>query len=508
MILFLSILITTIPMMDYSEIVPGMVGFGLTVFEGTLPDTFGVEIIGKQEGYAPGQNLIIAELTGERIEETGLISGMSGSPVYIEGKLIGAVSRNLGGPFSKKPICGITPIESVLDPPITGYTPIPKEQKISLPLCFSNISDLAMSLIFTSGEFDLLDFHPSHSSSSKGDIQYQEPRPGSSIGVLLVTGDATLGAFGTATHIDKNKIYAFGHSFMGLGNAILPVTTSRIYTVASSYYASFKMAEMGDIIGCTELDAFTGIIAKIGKEPTMVDIMIKSGEKHYNYKIVKEERLLPLLTRLMLASSILTEYSRGEITYSAALNINSEERLIKLTDTYSGDVIDVVTEIGEDISTVIDNGFKRLNIESMEFELSPTDELRIAMIRDLNGYMMGDTLNVICTIIPFRDKPFRLEKKIPIRKSDKKESLTVTASNRDIQGNSMYEISDFDGLINYLETRPSKTSIVIQVSGSDNRLVPSSYAKFIVKDPKPAYERIVKTDWVILGLAKCEVKID
>ncbi len=500
--------------MNYADVKEGMEGFGLTIFEGSKPDTFGVEIIGVKRVFTPGQDIIVARLHGERIEETGVIRGMSGSPVYIDGKLIGAISYDFGGAFSKKPICGITPIEDIINPPKMGCYDIPKEQQISLPVCFSNISDMAISLFQEDLErceqlnIDGLFFCSSTSSGDRTNIDEEPFFPGSSIGVQLVSGDANLGATGTVTHIDGDRVYAFGHNFLGLGTVNLPVSTSHIYTIVSSYLSSFKISEMGNIVGCMDMDAFTGISAQIGYYPSMVNMTVKNGDIIYRYKLVKEERLLPLLTNLMLGNSILKDYSMGGVTYTTVLNINTKERNITLSDTYSGEVIEVINEIADDINTVLKNSFLKLNVKSLEFELTPSYGYKIALISDLQGYVRDDTLFIICTLTPYKETPLRIEEKIPIRNHDDGEFFVITASGRDYIRIGNYDISNFDELISYLESRPERTSIIIEVSTVDDGLLPPSYARFLKMEEKPSYKKIIETEWVIMGSTTYEVEVE
>jgi len=513
--LILYLIAISIPTMDCSDVIAGMKGFGTTVFEGSRPDTFTVEVIGIRKGLAPGQDIILAKLGGKRIEETGVISGMSGSPVYIDGRLLGAVAYNMGGAFSKEPICGITPIRSMLNPPKTGFSDVYIKEEIPIPVTFSNISDAAYSLFkeeikrlgLQVGVWGNTSKFPISNLQSPISKQSEQFVPGSPIGVLLVSGDARIGGVGTVTHVEGDRIYAFGHRFMALGEVKLPITTAYIHTVAPSYLTSFKLAEIGNIAGCMDVDAFSGISAVIGKSPPLVDMTVKNGEITYRYKLAKEERLLPLLTNLMLANSLLMSYSSGNITYFAVFNINTKEKQIKLSDVYSGDVYDVVTEMAEDVSSVLKNDYSKLELQSMEFNLIPSYEAKIAQIKDIEGDLRNDTLFLICTVIPYRGKALRIEEKVPIRNSDGKKPLTVSASGCDaVRMRVQNEVGDFNDFVEYVENRPKRTSIVIQVSGQDGDILPLSYGKFIKRNTRPLYEKVVETEWVISGSASCEIK--
>ncbi len=510
MLIFYLIAIS-VPVMDCSDVIAGMKGFGITVFEGSNPDTFGVEVIGIRKGIAPGQDIILAKLKGKRIEETGVISGMSGSPVYIDGKLLGAIAYNIGGAFSKEPICGITPIGNILNPPKTCFSDIYIKEEIPIPVSFLNISDAAISLF--KREIETLGWQcgVSGSASELSITNYRLPHyeysPGSPVGVLLVSGDARMGAVGTITHIEGEKLYAFGHRFMGLGKVEFPIATAHIHTVVSSYYSSFRIAEIGNIIGCMDMDAFTGISAVIGKTSTIIDMTVKNGDITYKYKLAKEKRLFPLLVNFMLASSIFTSYARGNVTYFSVCNIDTKDGEIRLSDTYSGDVMDVIRAMTGDINLILENDYSKLDIESLTFDLTPLYEVKIARINDIQGEIRDDTLILICTLTPYREKPLRIEERIPIRNSDGRKPLRVSISGCDAMKTRMWdEVTDFDEFIRYLENRPKRTSIVIQVFTQNNNYLPPSYSEFMKDGEKPQYEKVIDTEWVILGGASCEIQ--
>ncbi|MEA3431343.1 MAG: hypothetical protein U9R01_01510, partial [candidate division WOR-3 bacterium] len=200
-------------------------------------------------------------------------------------------------------------------------------------------------------------------------------------------------------------------------------------------------------------------------------------------------------------------YSSGNITYCAVFNINTKEKQIKFSDIYSGDVYDVVTEMAEDVSSVLKNDYSKLELESMEFNLIPSYEAKIAQIKDIEGDLRNDTLFLICTVIPYRGKALRIEEKIPIRNSDGKKPLTVSASGCDaVRMRVWNEVGDFNDFVEYVENKPKRTSIVIQVSGQDGDILPLSYGKFIKRNKRPLYEKVVETEWVISGSASCEIK--
>src|SRR5437762_3308708 len=233
----------------------GMQGIGKTVFSGDTIDEFQVEILGVLENIGPKQSLILARLSGGPIEKTGVLQGMSGSPVYIEGRLIGAVA--MAFPFSKEPIAGIRPIEEMLDVPNRGPEPplraqvsltdtnltraLPKRGElvigdgkmidIATPVSFSGFTRNTIETF--APQLRALGLEPTQGIAGGGRIQNKMGersalKPGSMISVQLVTGDLTIGADGTVTYIDGEKIYAFGHRFLSIGSTDLPFARAEV----------------------------------------------------------------------------------------------------------------------------------------------------------------------------------------------------------------------------------------------------------------------------------------
>src|SRR5688500_720208 len=293
--------IRTFPVDDLKA---GMVGIGKTVFEGDRLDEFQVHVLGVLRNViGPRRNLILARLEGGPLAHTGVIAGMSGSPVYIDGRLVGAVSYSLGQ-FSKEPIAGITPIDEMIDAatfagprrpaarvelemPLT-----PASLRASLREAFSwmrpfadNPADVQVfgdpgvnagigtmlrpiATPLTLGGFDatFIDpiasafrdqgFVPMMAGAAAQDAPRatQPLRPGDPVGVALMSGDLELGATGTVTEVDGNRVYAFGHPFYSLGPTQFPMTRAYVHTILPSLQSSMKIASTGDVIGTVSQD--------------------------------------------------------------------------------------------------------------------------------------------------------------------------------------------------------------------------------------------------------------
>ena len=225
-----------------------MRGTGRTVFNGNKIEDFQVEILGVLENIGPKESLILARLSGGPLEHTGVMQGMSGSPVYIDGKLIGAVA--MAFPFAKDPIAGIRPIEAMLrtssaavavqradlalnERDLTRRIPRPEAVSggeapmidIATPLSFGGFSRATLDAF--APQMRALGLEPRQGVTSGGKIEPvmgnpADLKPGSMISVQLMAGDLSVGADGTVTHIDGNRIYAFGHRFLDIGSTALP----------------------------------------------------------------------------------------------------------------------------------------------------------------------------------------------------------------------------------------------------------------------------------------------
>jgi hypothetical protein len=389
-------------LMPVEEIRPGMVGVGRTVFQGTELQDFNVHILGVLRNVqGPKRDLILARLEGGPLGQTGVAQGMSGSPVYVDGRLIGAVSYSIGA-FSKEAIAGITPIAEMKDatavPRRTNGTqarlelPITPEglsavlsavhsriapfarrpadvqvlalgdlpaqsapqlgamlRPISTPLLMGGFEPEVAELI--GGTFRGAGFSPVTSAAPGGapGAAPNEPlREGDAIGVALVRGDLEMGATGTVTHIDGGRVYAFGHPFYNLGPAEFPLTRAYVYTMLPSLMASFKISSMGDTIGTMQQDRATAIAGTLGKGPSLVPMTVtlqsdrgqgSAAPRVLKYDVVNDQLFTPLLAYVALFNT-LTSYERQ--FGAATVSIKSKATIkghgeLALEDVFAGE---------------------------------------------------------------------------------------------------------------------------------------------------------------------------
>ncbi|BDC49532.1 hypothetical protein F183_A18480 [Bryobacterales bacterium F-183] len=309
------------------DIKAGMKGVGRTVFSGDRIEEFQADILGVLENSGPRQSIILARLSGGPIAKTGVMQGMSGSPVYVDGKLIGAVA--LAFTFATDPIAGIRPIEEMLD--VTQSTNASPRREIALragdptaaklvelatPVSFSGFSEAAVSRF--APELRKLGLEPMQGALAGGGANTNTTpgdrtriKPGSMISVQLMTGDMAVAADGTVTMIDGDKLYAFGHRFLSEGVTEMPFARSEVIALLPNINTSFKISTAREHMGVITQDRNAAIAGTFGGKPTMVPVAITvrgadrtKPTRTYNMQMVRNRTLLPMLAQMAIFSSI------------------------------------------------------------------------------------------------------------------------------------------------------------------------------------------------------------
>jgi hypothetical protein len=431
------------PLMSIDEIRPGMIGVGRTVFQGSELKDFKVHILGVLRNVqGPKRDLILAKLEGEGLAESGVAQGMSGSPVYIEGRLIGAVSYSIGA-FSKEPIAGITPIAEMKDatamsrraasqqarlelpvtreglaaalratysrlspfaaraadvqaiglPSATAAQIAPMLRPISTPLVMSGFEPETVDLI--GGAFREAGFTPMVSGGAGAQMPpITGPlREGDAVGVSLIGGDLEMGATGTVTHIDGDRVYAFGHPFYGLGPTEFPMTRAYVYTILPSLMTSFKISSMGETIGTIQQDRATAIAGALGKGPALIPMNVSlqrgdgtdpAGRRTFKFQLVNDQLFTPLLAYVAMFNT-LGSYERqfGAATFSikSRARIKGHESL-DVEDVFTGDnpVLGAATAVAGPITMLLGNDIEPITLEGLDIEISSSEMSRSASI--------------------------------------------------------------------------------------------------------------------------------
>ena len=421
-------------LMPLGEVRPGMQGVGRTVFEGARVDEFGVRILGVLENaLGPRQSLILARLEGGPLAQTGVIAGMSGSPVYIGGRLIGAVAYAF--PFGKEPIAGITPIGEMIeaagsDAPRAaaarlrtgepGAAPLDRAAvaaalrrplRALVPGAFRGeplppavrgaaLSPLALPLVFSGFEPDTFDwarglfsamgFAPAMGGAGSASLGPQpDLSPGAAVGVSLIEGDLDLSVTGTVTHIDGGRVYAFGHPFYNLGPTRFPMKKAWVYSVFPSLQTSWKIAAALDAVGTIDQDRATGISGALGEAPRMIPVEVRlrsarAPERAFRFRVVEDELFTPLLGYVSLLS-VLQGYERALGASTLRLDARvalAGGREVRVRDVVASDqpAGQAAAALAGPLALLVGNDFEKVAIERLEVSVDAVEGVESATL--------------------------------------------------------------------------------------------------------------------------------
>jgi hypothetical protein len=409
-----------------------MKGIGKTVFLGVEVEEFEAEILGVLENFRPQQNVILARLRGETVERTGVFAGMSGSPVYIDGRLIGAVAFSFA--FSKEPIAGITPINEMVEifrqkagslntlsalRPVTDLYEVTQmaqvlrlpsvldgfevevpqlgaSQKLTpilTPVSFSGLSQEALRVF--APQFRRLGLLPVSGIGSGRYSDFGEAtlEPGSTLSVQLIRGDLDSGASGTVTHVTGNKVYAFGHPFLGAGYTDLPMNKGAVVSVIPSLSSSQKIAAIGEPIGSIRQDRATGVLGITGEVPSLIPIQVKlktsrNEEKIFSYEVVENNLLSPLLMTLAVFNSLnSSERTIGAQTLKVVSKISVKGQPEVRFENSVSDLVNSTTVAAlaatAPVSFLLSSGFEGVEVEQVEVEITAVEQTRTAVLEKI-----------------------------------------------------------------------------------------------------------------------------
>ncbi len=343
-----------------SQVQPGMHGYAYTIFAGDQVEKFDLEVIGVMPNFlGPRQSIILIELKGPKVEHTGVVAGMSGSPVYLEGKLAGALSLKLGV-FTKEAIAGVTPIEDILHPAAPNNASAVSAQQFALPdqaatrtglPSGSSLEPIATPLVFSGFQSSTLQqFAPQIQNygfvAAQGGTAAPQPddkklAAGDMAGMVLVQGDASINSACTVTAVQGDRVYLCGHPFLSLGDVALPMARSRVVTTLSSSLASTKIVNVGGSIGTITGDHLTAVTGKLGAPPALIpldlSITTSTGEKKLHFELVNHPKLTPLLVALTTFNGLTQNSVYGEGT---TLHLSGEIRVqghapVQIENTYA-----------------------------------------------------------------------------------------------------------------------------------------------------------------------------
>jgi len=458
--LLLSLISTAVaqsPYMAIEDVRPGMKGVGKTCFSGTRPEEFQVEILGVMRGIGPGADAVLARLSGGPLDKVGVFEGMSGSPVYLDGKLLGAVAFSF--PFAKEPIAGITPIVQMVkafDESGAGPITIPKvrlnrRMLWDYPLRLPSPEDSRLrgslltpaeavvqpalsgltghSLLPIATPIHVSGLHPETleyfgpqfrslgmtllqgRGASSGAASTPDPSPleaGSNIVIPLVRGDMDASAGGTVTHVKGDEVYAFGHLLFNLGFLELPMHKARALTVFPSLQSSFKILETSEPVGVLRQDRSSGIYGILGQKaamiPVHVDLKTSRGQsKELHYEIARDRFLTPFLVNFTVFNSIVgSERALGVSTVELKGTIRIKgEQPVELENRFSSDSNSPAfasLSVALPVNFLLASGYKDLEFEAIDLNITALEDDRAAVLDsvryDRSELKAGDTVRL------------------------------------------------------------------------------------------------------------------
>ena len=438
--LFLSAVLAFLPVLPAQETAPptlspeqlkaGMTGKGRTVFHGNRVEEFDVEILGvlrNDAGVGPKRSMILARLESEELNKSGVSQGMSGSPVYVNGKLIGAIAYSF--PFSKEAVAGITPIEEMLtietdktsrstySPPVSIKKTMSLEelyeinkshfslenplryknqalQPLKIPLVHRGFSHQALNRM--ESVFSRMGFQLSQAAQQKiemEDISYSDMalRAGEPVGVQLITGDLEMAATGTVTHVNGDRVLAFGHPLYNLGPVDYAMTKAQVITVVPSLQSSFKLTATGPVVGRFMQDRTSGILGEMGKLPSLIPINIKLMDsnqevKDFKMKVVDDKILTPFLINTAVAGLMYSEErSMGDLTVEMVGDVYLENGMsVHLEDMFSGNFDAAVADMSGLVTGITyfltNNEFRDLDIHRVDLNFRTAEQVQLSYL--------------------------------------------------------------------------------------------------------------------------------
>src|SRR6184192_2066615 len=444
--------------MPLEAVKPGMRGVAYTVFTGIKPQPMEVEVLGVMKGVnGPRQDLILVRLHGAA-EYTGVVAGMSGSPVYVDGKLVGAIAYRIGE-FSKEPIAGVTPIGEMLEineldrsQPAGSATPEAARsgnatrtsgpgmaegldsrqliKPIDTPLVFTGFTPETLRSF--APQFAAAGIVPVAGAGSVSDDKQPEPlEPGSAVSMSLVEGDVNIAATCTVTYMDAEHLLACGHPVLQFGAVHMPMRKAQVVATLASPMNSFKIVNTTETVGAFVQDRHSGILGKFDAKPEMIPVTVSvhggSQPREYHFRVLSNPRLTPLAVASSVFSSLqgTNEFS-AEATYRVQGKIHVDgypdvavQNMFAPTENGPAPAFSAALMLGERFTRIFGNPVAQPQIMGLDLEVSLTNERRAARLETARTAVTearpGDEIQVEAVLRPYRGDRIvrRLAIKVP-----------------------------------------------------------------------------------------------
>jgi len=492
------------------QIHPGMKGVAYTIFEGDQIEKMDLVVLGTlHNALGPKQDVILVQLIGEKVEHTGVVAGMSGSPVYFDGKLAGALSLKLGV-FTKEAIGGVTPIESMFDVEKaaaaapgkvasetpgapSAVAPSIAESRIPFPDSYAHETGVGSGQFLVPIETSLVStgLYPETiaqfgkqlsawgMSMMAGGTAAPSPedsklKPGDMVGMELIRGDLSIAPGCTVTTVVGDRILACGHPIFGLGAVAMPLTRGHVILTLASSMASTKIMSTGGLIGTLTQDRLTAVMGKLGPGPAMIPVDVQlvtpSSERNFHFEVIESPQLTPLLVALATFNGIVSRpaYSEGStLALDGTIEIKGHTS-VRLDDLFAP--TDAPVPTGFFIASSVQSAFARIysnpyeipHVERIQMRVTAMAERRMAMIDNAwvekSEVRPGETVAVKVQLRPYRGAPFIQEIPVTIPAQSARGNLQLVVSdaetlNRNVQmlsGNSQSQLPGLEELINLL----------------------------------------------------------
>ncbi len=470
------------PTIAVDQIHAGMRGVAYTVFEGVKPESMDVEVLGVLRNVnGPKGDIILVRLHGTKVEYTGVVAGMSGSPVYLDGKLAGALAFRIGE-FSKEPIAGVTPIASMLEinaldrspaeeaaatrPSVTsaaGKTAAPGDavafgnstqdyanylKPIETPLVFNGFSEDAVRRF--APEFASAGIVPVMGAGSVSDDKQPEPlEPGSAVSAILVRGDMDIAATCTVTYIDPQRLLACGHPLLQFGAVDLPMNKAQVLATLASPLNAFKIVNTTEEAGVFVQDRHTGIMGVFNKQPEMIPVTLTINgsngvqKKEFHYEVLNNPRLSPVAIMATVFNALhgVNEYGE-EITYRLNGTINVKgfpevalKNMFAPSENGQPAAMQAALTLGDRFGRIYDNAYNTPAVQSVKLDFDLVRERRWARLEsartDVTEARPGDQVMVETVLAPYRGERVVQSIAVRIPTSASKGTLRILVSDGD-----------------------------------------------------------------------------
>ena len=477
------------PYWNADDLKIGQHGYGLTVMKGIKLERFEAEVLGVLKNTSPGRDMVLCRLSGLDLERTGVIAGMSGSPIYIDDRLVGTVAYAWA--YGKDPIAGVTPFGQMrsfaesferrqniignaavrvgLNTPIRAgsksFDAVSVSQDFTAPraaaeddLCMVPLRTPLAASGFSSNSLRLLreqypdlGLTPVQGGSVAGKVVSADAKdaaivPGAALTVALIDGDFDMSGIGTVTQVEGKRVYGWGHPFMSLGGCEMPLMTGWVHTVYPRQSVSFKMGSPLKAVGVINTDVSTGIAGWLDREPDMLPVTMRvrqepGGDSHsFKVRVARQKQLLPALVYAALTNSVDMEGDMPEeltVNFACRIEIEGKDPVV-IKDTFAGSSYagyrapsSLYNPVSQILTQILNYPDKPLRITRIECDTEirsgrdSADIEGIELASDI--YAPGETVHATAFLKPYRGKVTRvpLALKIPADLPEGTYSLTV-----------------------------------------------------------------------------------